>query len=910
MNIKVNLLFSIVFFCGQIFAKNYYVSQNGNDLDDGLSPMSPIQSIVKVNSLKLFPGDSILFKRGEKFVGNIKITNSGDENSEIVLGAYGQGEFPIISAAITIQNWTLLNKNIYTANFEFNLKEITQIFIDEVIHIPARYPNNSYMKIKNISDSSFNVPEWSDILNNWDSAYMHVRTEHWVIDKFLIITQKGKNFKYSKPKSFYKSYDLKENFGFFLSNKISALDTIGEFYFDYNNKKIYIISKNNQSLLNKGAEISIYTNCVTIAPKVKHIKIENLQLEKSLKDALFLDKTEFVSIHNCNIKQTGRDGVGAFEDYNTSNEYLNISKCQFSDISNVGINVPNSQKTIITNNKIKRCGLIAGLGQCYDEAYSGIVCTQAKVYYNTIDSVGYSGIIFKEKDTISYNTVSNIGQTKNDCGAYYGWKSSDNVISHNFANLGYSNGEGTIYQNNTLNVGLYCDDYSHHNTFVSNTIENHEIGAMIHNSANIIFKANVFYNNFKAQLQLLEGAPFSSKLEVYDNLISNNIFQSMHPSQMTLFLSSEKNNLNSFGIFSGNYYSNTYRKNHIGLIYRPDQSDTKYSNRYIGISLKELQNMFKYDLDAKSAFDSLSSYANYIKKNSNMIQNSNFEKGTGWWWTYENENFLITTQEKSGFEKLTLKGVYSDSLNIKQGNWGTAPLKIESGKKYMLTYQILGQTKGGFRVNLNSSDDPYGGVVLPASHYKQFDKEMISDTILVKGNINDNASLTFNSTNFDKNFWMDKVQFFEIEEDTTLSLPFYKTVLFKNLSNTELTLNVKNKYRFLSGEILQDNYILKSYESIVLKRLNSFIDNHDDDLYEKELNFLYPNPVNECFKITKSTNFTSDFIEITNQSGVLLFKGKLDGTDFVIPQHWTNGIYFISVIRNNYTYKVKWILER
>lgn len=49
----------------------YYVAENGNDNNDGLSPQSPIKTIAKVNSLNLVPNDGVFFKRGDIFRGNI-----------------------------------------------------------------------------------------------------------------------------------------------------------------------------------------------------------------------------------------------------------------------------------------------------------------------------------------------------------------------------------------------------------------------------------------------------------------------------------------------------------------------------------------------------------------------------------------------------------------------------------------------------------------------------------------------------------------------------------------------------------------------------------------------------------------------------------------------------------------------
>ena len=76
----------------------FFVSSlHGNDDHDGLSPNSPFESITKVNSLDLVPGDSLLFSRGESFSGRLEIHDeSGTETQAIYIGAYGNGRKPIL----------------------------------------------------------------------------------------------------------------------------------------------------------------------------------------------------------------------------------------------------------------------------------------------------------------------------------------------------------------------------------------------------------------------------------------------------------------------------------------------------------------------------------------------------------------------------------------------------------------------------------------------------------------------------------------------------------------------------------------------------------------------------------------------------------------------------------------------
>ena len=86
---------------------DYHFSAIGSDVSGDGSVANPWQSIGKLNSLNLEPGDNVLLKAGDTFAGNIVLTASESANSAsgvfsgnpITFGAYGVGNRPIISAA-------------------------------------------------------------------------------------------------------------------------------------------------------------------------------------------------------------------------------------------------------------------------------------------------------------------------------------------------------------------------------------------------------------------------------------------------------------------------------------------------------------------------------------------------------------------------------------------------------------------------------------------------------------------------------------------------------------------------------------------------------------------------------------------------------------------------------------------
>lgn len=78
----------------------YYVSSSqGDDQNNGLSPDSAWETLAHLNSQTFEPGDQILFRAGDEFIGQLVISNSGIKGAPILFGKYGDGDKPILNAA-------------------------------------------------------------------------------------------------------------------------------------------------------------------------------------------------------------------------------------------------------------------------------------------------------------------------------------------------------------------------------------------------------------------------------------------------------------------------------------------------------------------------------------------------------------------------------------------------------------------------------------------------------------------------------------------------------------------------------------------------------------------------------------------------------------------------------------------
>ena len=78
-----------------LFSKNYYIDAiGGNDSNNGNSISSSWKSLTKVNATTFAAGDSIMFKSGCTWTGQLYPKGSGSNGKPIVIDNYGTGNLP------------------------------------------------------------------------------------------------------------------------------------------------------------------------------------------------------------------------------------------------------------------------------------------------------------------------------------------------------------------------------------------------------------------------------------------------------------------------------------------------------------------------------------------------------------------------------------------------------------------------------------------------------------------------------------------------------------------------------------------------------------------------------------------------------------------------------------------------
>jgi hypothetical protein len=111
MRIITTILFIIATFT--VNATNYYISNLGNNSNDGLSPETSKQTLSSITNAS--PGDTIFYKRGDVWRENFVFYSSGTSGNQIVFDAYGTGDNPRFTGANLISSFSDGGSNIWDA---------------------------------------------------------------------------------------------------------------------------------------------------------------------------------------------------------------------------------------------------------------------------------------------------------------------------------------------------------------------------------------------------------------------------------------------------------------------------------------------------------------------------------------------------------------------------------------------------------------------------------------------------------------------------------------------------------------------------------------------------------------------------------------------------------------------------
>ena len=127
-------------------ASKYYFSADGNDANSGRLPQKSWKTLSRLAKVKLRPGDTLFFYKGDVFEGTLSVQQSGTKEKPIVITGYGEGVDPVFTGAVSIKD----RKPSAAARYEASSNQnVYDLFASGRRLTPASFPNTGYLTIDN-----------------------------------------------------------------------------------------------------------------------------------------------------------------------------------------------------------------------------------------------------------------------------------------------------------------------------------------------------------------------------------------------------------------------------------------------------------------------------------------------------------------------------------------------------------------------------------------------------------------------------------------------------------------------------------------------------------------------------------------------------------------------------------------
>lgn len=436
-------------------ATNYYISNAGNNSNNGTSTSTTWLNITKVNATTFSPGDSILFKRGDTFTGGLITGANGTSLAPIVYGAYGAGSLPIITGFTTASGFSLVSSGVYVSTAVSSLSTCNYVLVNDVPYGMGRYPSQTtgYLTVTSANSTSLT----GTFTGSWIGATIFSRNTNFWVESAVISAQSGSTLTYG---GFASTTIPGAGAGFFIQNDMRTLANFGDWFYNTSTKvmNVFFGSGGVGSNVVKCASID---NVITV--NNSNVVIQNISITGSNSHAVHINNTGLSNISFINSTvQYCNYGIDWSDATN-----ITCSGNSFADIHHNAINSNNTINPIITNNTITRIGLFVGMATYVINAINVSNSQGSLVANNNITNTAYNGIGIDGGNNYLFNNyINGTCQLFDDGGAIYTQLgiSTNKIGNKIFGNLilnCFGNAAGSAYTGIRLAHGIYLDGHSH-----------------------------------------------------------------------------------------------------------------------------------------------------------------------------------------------------------------------------------------------------------------------------------------------------------------------------------------------------------------------------------------------------------------------------------------------------------------
>lgn len=469
----------------------YVSSSIGNDNNNGTSKLTPLKTLNKAISI-VKNGQTIGIKANDTIYESISIVNKNN----LILRKYGTGANPIILAYKIINGWTNVSGNIWSSTNSNYPLEVRDVYFASTKGILARTPKASFNTatsgtMLSLTDTNLGLAD-----GYYSGAELVMQLYVWWTKVIRIQTFATNTFNYNIGD--YDSYFTVVNgCKYFVQNHVNCITTTNEWAYDATTKTVYIYSSGAPSNIS----IAYYSTLLSLN-YCNNITIQNIHFVGSSDNIIYINNSSNITIQNNNLEKSGKNGIEALFSKN-----IVIKNDSIVDNNNNGLYFLNCGNVKVINNYVYKSHSIFGTARFENEypelaGYVGkgmlfAACNKVEAFYNTISTVGYSGIIFHTSNgvNIHHNYIYDFCKNMSDGGAIYtnknnpsyNWLSDYPFVSNK---INYN----VIYRPYTLSSntnGLYIDDNSSYIEAKNNTIVNCSTGIIIKGDHHLVYNNSV-----------------------------------------------------------------------------------------------------------------------------------------------------------------------------------------------------------------------------------------------------------------------------------------------------------------------------------------------------------------------------------------------------------------------------------
>lgn len=581
---RATLLLVLWFAAANVWAATYHVdASSGNDRQSGLSDpagdISPWQSLDRVHRARLKKGDTVLFKRGGRWLGPLML------QSGVTYGAYGSGALPVISGAVEVQvpMGSPATGAVHVMPLNLGGQVPTQLFMEDASGrvaklTRARHPNvgrgafgegSRYLAVAADQDPGRSdelridagvIPSQAEMAH----AVAFVRNDRWVSSAYNIERlHKGRVLSIHPIRR--EILPVRPGWGYWLENERWMLDAPGEWFYDQRKRQLHVWLPDGVATRLGKLRLSVVPHGV-VGRDAGRFTLQDIEIQETADDGLNITGAgDAFRIERVVVARAGHRGL-----HITDSEGGTLKQVQALDSADEGISLgdfrfmPHVQPS--RNIDISGC-VVRNAGMGY-YAHSAVVLGDGgRLEDCRIENSSFIGIHAWKNNVIKGNHVMGSCLAFDDCGAIYtisrhggrrGYPLNvlieGNLITAAPGGLAASDASrrdgvpGAAWRSETR--GIYLDDDSRDVRVQGNTVSGHDHGVLLHLATRNAIHGNVIHGNRDSQIWFQQN---DVDHPVRANQVTHNTLLG-HVGSLLMVLTNDFGDVLDFARFAGNRY--------------------------------------------------------------------------------------------------------------------------------------------------------------------------------------------------------------------------------------------------------------------------------------------------------------------------------------------------------------------